>query len=602
MEKINNFLPSGRIYCGNLRRENIGETVSVYGWCARMRDLGGLIFIDLRDREGIVQCVFDESENKELFDRAFTVRTEFTLKITGKVRERAAINDKIPTGNVEIVADSMEIFEKADTPPFEISDDSSVNDALRLKYRYLDLRRPSLQKAMALRHRITKVTRDFFDEQGFYEIETPILTKSTPEGARDYIVPSRVHPGEFYALPQSPQQYKQMLMLAGFDRYIQIARCFRDEDLRFDRQPEFTQIDLEMSFVDVDDIISLNETFLKRLFKDVMNVDIELPILRMPYTEAMNRFGSDKPDLRFGYELCDISSVVNRSGFAVFDGALDDDGTVRCIKIDGGAKCSRKEIDSLAEYVKTYRAKGLAWAKITEAGELSSSFTKFVTPEMMDAIFAKAGATKGDLILIVADSNEDIVVNALGSLRCEVARRLGTIPENVYKLLWVTEFPLFEFGDDDDGNQRLYAKHHPFTAPVDEDLPLFETNPIAMRAKAYDIVLNGSEIGGGSIRIHKAEVQQKMFAALGFEKEDTDARFGHMIEAFRYGAPPHGGIAYGLDRIVMWFAGTENIRDVVAFPKVQNAADLMMNCPSAVDEKQLRDVSIKVDIAKKDSI
>lgn len=596
----NNYLPKGRIYCGDMREEHIGQSVEICGWCARMRDLGGLIFIDLRDRAGIVQCVFDESDNKELFERAFAVRGEFTLKITGKVRMRAAINDKIPTGRVEIVADGLEVFEKAETPPFEITDDNSVNDTLRLKYRYLDLRRPSLQKALALRHRVTKITRDYFDEQGFYEIETPILTKSTPEGARDYLVPSRVHPGEFYALPQSPQQYKQMLMLAGFDRYIQIARCFRDEDLRYDRQPEFTQIDLEMSFVNTDDVINVNEGYLKRLFKEVMNVDIELPILRMPYPEAMNRFGSDKPDLRFGYELCDISKVVKNSGFAVFDGALADDGTVRCIKIDGGAKCSRKEIDSLVEYVKNYRAKGLAWAKISETGEIGASFAKFVTPEMMTAIFECAGASNGDLVLIVADSNEDLAINALGNLRCEVARRLKAIPENVYKLVWITEFPMFEFGDDDDGNQRLYAKHHPFTAPVDEDISLFETNPIAMRAKAYDIVLNGTELGGGSIRIHKSEIQQKMFAALGFTKEDTQERFGHMIEAFKYGAPPHGGLAYGLDRIVMWLAGTENIRDVIAFPKVQNASDLMMNCPASVDEKQLKELSIKTDIAKKE--
>ena len=555
-----------RHYCGSLREEHIGQRVTVCGWCARMRDLGGLIFIDLRDREGIVQCVFDEADNKELFDLAFTVRSEFTLKIEGVVRQRSSINDKIPTGRIEILADSLEIYEKADTPPFEISDDAVVNDALRLKYRYLDLRRPSLQRAIALRHRIAHVARQYFDEQGFLEIETPMLTKSTPEGARDYLVPSRVHPGEFYALPQSPQQYKQLLMLSGFDRYMQIVRCFRDEDLRADRQPEFTQIDLEMSFVD---------------------------------QEAMERFGSDKPDLRFGYEIFDLSETVKDCGFGVFDNALAQGGTVRGICIEGGAKFSRKEIDSLTEFVKTYRVKGLAWAKISDSGEMSSSFAKFLQPATMEALLQKAGAGKGSLVLIVADADRETALNALGMLRCEVARRMDVIPEGVYKLLWVTDFPLFEYGEDDEGNRRLYAKHHPFTAPKDEDLPLFETNPIAMRAKAYDIVLNGTELGGGSIRIHRSDVQQQMFKALGFEEADIQERFGHMIEAFRYGAPPHGGLAYGLDRLVMLMAGRDSIRDVIAFPKVQNASDLMMHCPSPVDEKQLKELSISLDLPAK---
>lgn len=592
-------LSHGRVYCGTLREENIGEQVTVCGWCARMRDLGGLIFIDLRDREGLVQCVFDESDNKELFDLAFTVRSEFTLKITGKVRQRASINDKIPTGRIEILADSLEIYAKADTTPFEISDDATVNDALRLKYRYLDLRRPSLQQSLAFRHRIAHVARQYFDEQGFLEIETPILTKSTPEGARDYLVPSRVHPGEFYALPQSPQQYKQLLMLSGFDRYMQIARCFRDEDLRADRQPEFTQIDLEMSFVDREDVMAVNEGFLARVFRDVMGVEIELPIRRMPYSEAMGRYGSDKPDLRFGYEIFDLFETVKDCGFGVFDGALAAGGTVRGITIQQGAKMSRKEIDSLTEFVKTYRVKGLAWAKLAENGDMSSSFAKFLAPETMTALLEKAEAHAGDLVLIVADSDEETALNALGMLRCEVARRMNVIPENVYKLLWVTDFPLFEYGDDDDGNRRLYAKHHPFTAPVDEDLPLFETNPIAMRAKAYDIILNGTELGGGSIRIHRSDIQQKMFTALGFTKEETEERFGHMLEAFRYGAPPHGGLAYGLDRLVMLLAGRDSIRDVIAFPKVQNASDLMMNCPSPVDEKQLHELAIKTDLPTK---
>ena len=593
------FLNPQRHYCGSLREEHIGQRVTVCGWCARMRDLGGLIFIDLRDREGIVQCVFDEADNKELFDLAFTVRSEYTLKIEGVVRQRSSINDKIPTGRIEILADSLEIYEKADTPPFEISDEATVNDALRLKYRYLDLRRPSLQKSLALRHKIAHVARQYFDEQGFLEIETPMLTKSTPEGARDYLVPSRVHPGEFYALPQSPQQYKQLLMLSGFDRYIQIVRCFRDEDLRADRQPEFTQIDLEMSFVDQEDVMAVNEGFLQRVFKEVLDVDITLPIQRMPYQEAMERFGSDKPDLRFGYEIFDLSETVKSCGFGVFDGALEQGGTVRGIKIEGGAKFSRKEIDSLTEFVKTYRVKGLAWAKVNENGELSSSFAKFLKPETMEALLEKAGAGKGDLVLIVADADTETALNALGMLRCEVARRMDASPEGVYKLLWDTDFPLFEYGEDDEGKKRLYAKHHPFTAPKDEDLPLFETNPIAMRAKAYDIVLNGTELGGGSIRIHRSDVQQRMFKALGFEEADIQERFGHMIEAFRYGAPPHGGLAYGLDRLVMLMAGQDSIRDVIAFPKVQNASDLMMHCPSLVDEKQLKELSIALDIPEK---
>ena len=588
-----------RHYCGSLREEHIGQRVTVCGWCARMRDLGGLIFIDLRDREGIVQCVFDEADNKELFDLAFTVRSEFTLKIEGVVRQRSSINDKIPTGRIEILADSLEIYEKADTPPFEISDDAVVNDALRLKYRYLDLRRPSLQRAIALRHRIAHVARQYFDEQGFLEIETPMLTKSTPEGARDYLVPSRVHPGEFYALPQSPQQYKQLLMLSGFDRYMQIVRCFRDEDLRADRQPEFTQIDLEMSFVDQEDVMAVNEGFLQRVFHEVLGVDIQLPIQRMPYQEAIERFGSDKPDLRFGYEIFDLSETVKDCGFGVFDNALAQGGTVRGICIEGGAKFSRKEIDSLTEFVKTYRVKGLAWAKISDSGEMSSSFAKFLQPATMEALLQKAGAGKGSLVLIVADADRETALNALGMLRCEVARRMDVIPEGVYKLLWVTDFPLFEYGEDDEGNRRLYAKHHPFTAPKDEDLPLFETNPIAMRAKAYDIVLNGTELGGGSIRIHRSDVQQQMFKALGFEEADIQERFGHMIEAFRYGAPPHGGLAYGLDRLVVLMAGRDSSRDGVALPKAQNASDLMMHCPSPVDEKQLKELSIALDLPAK---
>ena len=589
-----------RMYCGAVRESDAGRAVTVYGWVARARDLGGLIFVDVRDRQGIVQCVFDQTDNKELFDKASALRSEYTVEITGTVRPRASVNDKIPTGRVEILADGLRVFSKSETPPFEISDDVSVNDALRLKYRYLDLRRPSLQSTIALRHRIMQVTRQYFDENGFLEIETPILTKSTPEGARDYLVPSRVHPGEFYALPQSPQQYKQMLMLSGFDRYMQIARCFRDEDLRYDRQPEFTQIDLEMSFVDVDDVLTIQEGFVKRLMREIKGIDIETPIQRMTYREAMSRYGSDKPDLRFGYELHDLTDLARGCGFSVFERAAEEGGLVAGINIEGGARMSRKEIDALGEYVKTYRAKGLAWLKLSENGEKSSSFAKFVSEERLNAIQAAAGVRPGDLLLCVADADVELAQNALGSLRCEVARRMDAIPENVWRFLWVVDFPLFEYGEDDDGNTRLYAKHHPFTSPVDEDIPLFETNPIAMRAKAYDMVLNGTELGGGSIRIHRSDVQSAMFRALGFEDADIQARFGHMITAFKYGAPPHGGIAYGLDRIAMHLAGTESIRDVIAFPKVQNASEVMTGCPSPVDEKQLRELSIALDVRKKD--
>ncbi|MEA4921631.1 MAG: aspartate--tRNA ligase [Clostridiaceae bacterium] len=598
---MRNPFKNGRVYCGSLREEDIGKRVTVCGWVARARDLGGLVFVDMRDREGIVQCVFDQTINGGLFEKAQSLRSEYTAAITGTVRMRSSINDRIPTGKIEILAEAVNIYSASETPPFEILDDVSVNDALRLKYRYLDLRRASLQSAIALRHRVTQIARNYFDEQGFLDIETPILTKSTPEGARDYLVPSRVHPGEFYALPQSPQQYKQLLMLSGFDRYIQIARCFRDEDLRYDRQPEFTQIDLEMSFVDIDDVIEVNEGFLKRVFKEVLGKDIELPIQRMTYKEAMDRFGSDKPDLRFGMELHEITDIVRECGFSVFESAANAGGIVTAICAKGaGDKLSRKEVDALGEYAKTYKAKGLAWIKLTGKGELSSSFAKFLSTEKLEEIKKATGAENGDLILCVADSDRELAQNALGALRCHVAKKLDMIPQDVYKLLWIVEFPLFEYGEDDEGNGRLYAKHHPFTAPMDEDIPLFETKPESMRAKAYDIVLNGTELGGGSIRIHRSDIQQKMFSALGFTKEDTEERFGHMLTAFKYGAPPHGGLAYGLDRLVMWMAGTENIRDVIAFPKVQNASDLMMNCPSPVDDKQLRELSIKLDVKAKE--
>ncbi len=578
-------------YCGEFRAEHIGESATVCGWVQRMRNLGGLIFIDLRDRSGIVQCTFDEAENAELFKKAFTVRSEFVLTIRGTVRSRGegAITDRIPTGAVEILAEDMRILSKAQTTPFEIVENSDVNDVLRLKYRYLDLRRPDMQKYIALRHRITKVARDYYDENGFFEIETPILTKSTPEGARDYLVPSRVHPGKFYALPQSPQQYKQLLMLAGFDRYMQIARCFRDEDLRADRQPEFTQIDLEMSFADVDDVITVNEGLIARLWKEILGKEITLPLPRMSYKEAMERFGSDKPDTRFGFELQDISDIAAKCEFKVFSGAIEAGGSVRMIKVDGGAKFARKEIDGLAEWVKTYRAKGLAWLKLSEDGTMSSSFAKFLSEDEVKAIIDRAGAKNGDVIFVVADGSNDVVFASLGALRCECAKRLDVIDPDRYDIFWIVEFPLFEYDEEED---RYVAKHHPFTAPMDEDVDIMMTEPGRARAKAYDIVINGYEAGGGSIRIHSSDLQEKMFEALGFTKEAANDRFGHMIEAFSYGAPPHGGLAFGLDRLVMLLSGTDNIRDVIAFPKVQNASEIMMQSPDFVEDVQLSDLHI----------
>ncbi len=580
-------------YCGDFRAEHIGESAIVCGWVQRMRNLGGLIFIDLRDRSGIVQCTFDEAENAELFKKAFTVRSEFVLTIRGTVRSRGegAITDRIPTGAVEILAEDMRILSKAQTPPFEIVENSDVNDVLRLKYRYLDLRRPDMQKYIALRHRITKIARDYYDENGFFEIETPILTKSTPEGARDYLVPSRVHPGKFYALPQSPQQYKQLLMLAGFDRYMQIARCFRDEDLRADRQPEFTQIDLEMSFADVDDVISVNEGLIARLWKEILGKEITLPLPRMSYKEAMERFGSDKPDTRFGFELCDISDIAAKCEFKVFNGAIQAGGSVRMIKVDGGAKFARKEIDGLAEWVKTYRAKGLAWLKLAEDGTMSSSFAKFLTEDEVKAIIDRAEAKNGDVIFVVADGNNEVVYASLGALRCECAKRLDVIDPDRYDIFWIVEFPLFEYDEEED---RYVAKHHPFTAPMDEDVDTMMSDPASARAKAYDIVINGYEAGGGSIRIPSSDLQEKMFEALGFTKEAANDRFGHMIEAFSYGAPPHGGLAFGLDRLVMLLSGTDNIRDVIAFPKVQNASEIMMQSPDFVENVQLTDLHIAV--------
>lgn len=574
-------------YCAEVTEADIGKEICVCGWVARQRDLGGLIFIDLRDRTGILQCVFDKTENADIFDKAFGVRAEFVLAVKGTLRRRGgAVNENIPTGAVELLADEIRILSSAQTPPFEIVEDSNTSADLRLKYRYLDLRRPDLQRNIMLRAKASKLARDYFYDQRFLEIETPMLIKSTPEGARDYLVPSRVHPGSFYALPQSPQIYKQLLMVSGYDRYIQIVRCFRDEDLRADRQPEFTQIDLEMSFVCEDDIMTINEGFMKKLFKECRGIDIETPFLRLPYAEAMDRFGSDKPDLRFGFELKNLSDIVKDCGFKVFSGAVEAGGSVRAINVKGGASFSRKEIDALGEFVKTYRAKGLAWIKLSE--ETSSSFAKFMTEEELSAILSAMDAKKGDLVCIVADKDQ-IVFDSLGALRCECAERMGLLKKDDYKFLWVTEFPLLEYDEEDN---RFVAKHHPFTSPMEEDVALLDTDPAAVRAKAYDIVLNGTEIGGGSIRIHQGDLQAKMFEKLGFTKESAEERFGFLLNAFKYGVPPHGGMAYGLDRLMMLICEEDSIRDVIAFPKVQNASEPMSACPAEVDIKQLEELGI----------
>ena len=589
MDNLKNFRRTN--YCGDLRLGDTGKTVSLCGWVQRQRDLGGLIFVDLRDRTGLVQLSFDDGTDQAVFEKASSLRSEYVIAATGTVRERESKTDKIATGAIEVYVTELRLLAKAETPPFEIVEHSKANDMLRLKYRYLDLRRPDMQKMIATRHKVTKIARDYFDEQGFYEIETPMLTKSTPEGARDYLVPSRVHPGKFYALPQSPQQYKQLLMLSGFDRYMQIARCFRDEDLRADRQPEFTQIDLEMSFVNEDDVMDIQEGFLKRVFKEVLDVDVQTPFLRLPWREAMDRFGSDKPDMRFGFELKDISDIVKDCSFQVFSAPVAAGGSVRLINVEGGGEhFPRKKIDKLAEFVKTYKAKGLAWTRL-HGGEVTSSYQKFLTEEENRAILERAGAKDGDLVLIVGDAKDEVVFAALGALRCECAKQLGILDPMDFKFLWVTEFPMFEYSEEDG---RYVAMHHPFTAPMDEDFDKLETDKKNCRAKAYDIVLNGTELGGGSIRISVPETQEAMFRALGFSDEDAMERFGHLINAFKFGAPPHGGLAYGLDRLVMLMAGADSIRDVIAFPKVQNASEPMTQCPDFVDDKQLDELSINV--------
>ncbi len=578
-------------YCGTFTAANVGQEISVCGWVQRQRNLGSLIFVDLRDRTGLLQLAFDDSTPRDLFEKAASLRGEYVIAAKGLVRERESKNPELPTGDIEVKVTELRLLAKAATPPFEIVEHSDVRDAVRLKYRYLDLRRPDMQRTIALRHKIVKICRDYFDENGFLEIETPILTKSTPEGARDYLVPSRVHPGKFYALPQSPQQYKQLLMLSGFDRYMQIARCFRDEDLRADRQPEFTQIDLEMSFVNEDDVMDIQEGFLKRVFKEVLDVDVQTPFLRLPWREAMDRFGSDKPDMRFGFELKDISDIVKDCSFQVFSAPVAAGGSVRLINVEGGGEhFPRKKIDKLAEFVKTYKAKGLAWTRL-HGGEVTSSYQKFLTEEENRAILERAGAKDGDLVLIVGDAKDEVVFAALGALRCECAKQLGILDPMDFKFLWVTEFPMFEYSEEEG---RYVAMHHPFTAPMDEDFDKLETDKKNCRAKAYDIVLNGTELGGGSIRISVPETQEAMFRALGFSDEDAMERFGHLINAFKFGAPPHGGLAYGLDRLVMLMAGADSIRDVIAFPKVQNASEPMTQCPDFVDDNQLDELSIKV--------
>ena len=578
--------------CTEVSSANIGEKVTVMGWVQKSRNKGGIIFVDLRDRSGILQVIFEESQcGAECFEKAGKLRSEFVAAIEGTVCKRAgAVNENLATGDIEVVASSLRILSEAETPPFPIEENSKTKEEIRLKYRYLDLRRPDLQRNLIMKSKVATIARQFMADEGFLEIETPMLTKSTPEGARDYLVPSRVHPGTFYALPQSPQLFKQLLMCSGYDRYFQIARCFRDEDLRADRQPEFTQMDMELSFVDVDDVIDVNERLLAKLFKEILDLDIQLPIQRMTWQEAMDRFGSDKPDLRFGLELKDVSDVVKDCEFGVFTGALANGGTVRGINAEGQGSMPRKKIDALIEYAKTYGAKGLAYIVINEDGSYKSSFAKFMTEEQMNALVAAMDGKPGDLLLFAADKTK-IVWTVLGALRCHLAELMGLVDKNVYRFVWITEFPLLEWSDEEN---RFTAMHHPFTMPMEEDLQYIDSDPGRVRAKAYDIVLNGNEIGGGSVRIHQDDIQEKMFECLGFTKAEAHERFGFLLDAFKYGVPPHAGLAYGLDRLVMLMAKRDSIRDVIAFPKVKDASCLMTNAPDYVDDKQLAELGIEV--------
>ena len=579
--------------CTEVANQNIGETVTVMGWVQKRRNLGSLIFIDLRDRSGILQLVFnEESVGKEGYEKAERLRSEYVIAVTGKVEKRsAAVNESLKTGDIEVIATDIRILSEAETPPFQIEENSQTKDEVRLKYRYLDLRRPDIQKNLMLRSKVAYLMRDFMAKEGFLEIETPMLCKSTPEGARDYLVPSRVHPGHFYALPQSPQLYKQLLMCSGYDRYFQIARCFRDEDLRADRQPEFTQADMELAFVDVEDVLDVNERLLKYIFKEAIGVDVTLPLPRMPWQEAMDRFGSDKPDTRFGMELCDVSKVVEGCGFSVFTGALENGGSVRGINAKGQAGMPRKKIDKLVEFAKGYGAKGLAYLAVNEDGTYKSSFAKFMTEDELKALVSAMQGEPGDLLLFAADKNK-IVWNVLGALRLELAKELDLLDPDQYNFLWVTEFPLLEWSDEEN---RFMAMHHPFTMPMEEDWDKIDSDPGSVRAKAYDIVLNGTELGGGSVRIHQDDIQEKMFEVLGFTKERAHEQFGFLLDAFKYGVPPHAGLAYGLDRLVMHMVHADSIRDVIAFPKVKDASCLMTQAPGIVDKKQLEELGREVE-------
>ncbi|MCR5736822.1 MAG: aspartate--tRNA ligase [Eubacterium sp.] len=576
--------------CTEVSNKNIGETVTVMGWVQKRRNLGSLIFIDLRDRTGLLQLVFDENDG-EVFEKAKLLRSEFVIAAVGKVRKRdGAINEAMETGDIEVTVDSLRILSESETPPFPVEEDVNTREELRLKYRYLDLRKPHLQKNLKVRSDVTTFIRQFMSKEGFLEIETPTLCKSTPEGARDYLVPSRVHPGRFYALPQSPQLFKQLLMCSGYDRYLQIARCYRDEDLRADRQPEFTQVDMELSFVDIDDVIDVNERLMQALFKEVLDVDVPIPFPRMSWQEAMDRFGSDKPDTRFGMELKDVTDVVKGCGFGVFTGAIENGGSVRGINVKGQGAMPRKKIDKLVESAKGNGAKGLAYLCINEDGTFKSSFAKFMTEEELNKLVAAMDGEPGDLLLFAADRDK-IVWNVLGALRLELGEQLELIDQSKFNFLWVVEFPQFEWSDE---QERFLAMHHPFTMPLEEDIPYLETDLGKVRAKAYDIVLNGSEIGGGSVRIHQADIQEKMFRALGFSDEEAQEQFGFLLDAFKYGVPPHAGLAYGLDRLVMHMTGEDNIREVIAFPKVKDASCLMTEAPGRVDEKQLQELSIEI--------
>ena len=585
--------------CTEVSSANIGEKVTVMGWVQKRRNLGSLIFIDLRDRSGLLQIVFDEdSVGAEGFAKAGTLRSEYVVAIEGTVQKRsAAVNENLKTGDIEVIATSLRILSESQTPPFAIEENSQTKEDIRLKYRYLDLRRPDIQRNLMLKSRVLGLMRQFMANEGFLEIETPILCKSTPEGARDYLVPSRVHPGNFYALPQSPQLFKQLLMASGYDRYFQIARCFRDEDLRADRQPEFTQADMELSFVDIEDVLDVNERLLKYVFKEAIDVDIQLPLPRMPWQEAMDRFGSDKPDTRFGMELVDVSDVVKGCGFGVFTGALENGGSVRGINVEGQGAMPRKKIDKLVEHAKGCGAKGLAYLCINEDGSYKSSFAKFMTEDELKALVEKMNGKPGDLLLFAADKNK-IVWNVLGALRLQLGEELGLMDENQYNFLWVTEFPLLEWSDEEN---RFMAMHHPFTMPMEEDWDKIDTDPGAVRAKAYDIVLNGTELGGGSVRIHQDDIQEKMFEVLGFTKERAHEQFGFLLDAFSYGVPPHAGLAYGVDRMIMHMVHADSIRDVIAFPKVKDASDLMSEAPGTVDEKQLEELGIQI-IATEESL